>query len=112
MLRIENETVKSHIELLRLVGSLDGLTSPDLLKAFNSAIDNSVTRIVLDMTEVNYVSSGGLRVLLMGAKKLKERDGEIVLFGMNQTVNEVFKLSGFEQLFSSFDSEEEATGSI
>ena len=108
MLRIEMENVVSDRHLLRLFGALDGLTYVDLLKALNQSIDDNAKRIVLDMSEVDYVSSAGLRVLLQGAKSLKESGGEIVLFAMNSTVKEVFKMSGFDSLFRSFASETEA----
>ena len=75
---------------------------------FNQSIEKDAKRIVLDMNEVDYVSSAGLRVLLQGAKSLKKTDGEIVLFGMNSAVNQVFKLSGFDSIFRSFDSESKA----
>lgn len=108
MLRIEEENTDSELHVMRLVGALDGLTYLELLKAFNQSIEKEPKRIVLDMTAVNYVSSAGLRVLLQGSKSLKKTDGEIVLFGMNSTVKEVFHLSGFDSLFRTFRSENEA----
>jgi anti-sigma B factor antagonist len=108
MLRIETEHFSSDLHLLRLFGALDGLTYLELLKSLNQSIDNNATRIVLDMSEVDYVSSAGLRVLLQGAKSLKEINGEIVLFAMNSTVKEVFKISGFDSLFRSYATETEA----
>jgi anti-sigma B factor antagonist len=108
MLRIELENDGCGLHIMRLSGALDGLTYLDLLKAFNQSIEKEAKRIVLDMNEVDYVSSAGLRVLLQGAKALKETEGEIVLFGMNSAVKEVFSLSGFKTLFRTFSSEDDA----
>jgi len=108
MLRIELENDDCGLHVMRLSGALDGLTYLDLLKAFNQSIEKEAKRIVLDMNEVDYVSSAGLRVLLQGAKALKETEGEIVLFGMNSAVKEVFSLSGFKTLFRTFSSEDDA----
>ncbi len=108
MLRIELENDGFGLHIMRLSGALDGLTYLDLLKAFNQSIEKEAKRIVLDMNEVDYVSSAGLRVLLQGAKALKETEGEIVLFGMNSAVKEVFSLSGFKTLFRTFSSEDDA----
>ncbi|MDH3807437.1 MAG: STAS domain-containing protein [Desulfuromonadales bacterium] len=108
MLRIELENDDCGLHVMRLSGALDGLTYLDLLKAFNQSIEKEAKRIVLDMNEVDYVSSAGLRVLLQGAKALKETEGEIVLFGMNSGVKEVFSLSGFKTLFRTFSSEYDA----
>ena len=112
MLRIDIENNGPHLHLMRLDGALDGLTYLDLHKAMNRSIENDANRIVLDMTAVDYVSSAGLRVLLLGAKSLKDTDGEIVIFGMNQTVKEVFKLSGFETMFKTYGTEQEAISSL
>ena len=112
MLRIELENDDCGLHVMRLSGALDGLTYLDLLKAFNQSIEKEAKRIVLDMNEVDYVSSAGLRVLLQGAKALKETEGEIVLFGMNPGVKEVFSLSGFKTLFRTFSSEEEAVSNL
>jgi anti-sigma B factor antagonist len=108
MLRIELENNGFGLHVMRLSGALDGLTYLDLLKAFNQSIEKEAKRIVLDMNEVDYVSSAGLRVLLQGAKALKETEGEIVLFGMNSAVKEVFSLSGFKILFRTFSYEDDA----
>jgi anti-sigma B factor antagonist len=108
MLRIELENNGFGLHVMRLSGALDGLTYLDLLKAFNQSIEKEAKRIVLDMNEVDYVSSAGLRVLLQGAKALKETEGEIVLFGMNSAVKEVFSLSGFKTLFRTFSYEDDA----
>ena len=107
MLRIEKENIEAGLHLLRLNGALDGLTYLDLHKAMGQSIEDDVTRIVLDMNSVDYTSSAGLRVLLLGAKSLKEKNGEIVLFGMNQAVKEVFKLSGFDTMFRTYETEQE-----
>jgi len=97
MLRIDIENNGPQLHLMRLDGALDGLTYLDLHKAMNQSIENDANRIVLDMTAVDYVSSAGLRVLLLGAKSLKDTDGEIVIFGMNQTVKEVFNFLASKQ---------------
>lgn len=112
MLRIDVEDIDAGLQVLRLSGTLDGLTFMDLNKAMNTSVENGVDRIVLDMEEVDYTTSAGLRVILMGAKALKKKEGALVLFGMNSAVKEVFKLSGFDTMFKTFASENEALASF
>ena len=108
MLRIDVENLDAGLHVLRLEGSLDGLTFMDLHGAGHELAEDGAKKVVLDMNLVDYSSSAGLRAILMCAKALKEQEGEIVLFGMNSAVKEVFKLSGFESLFKTFASEEKA----
>lgn len=112
MLRIDVEDIDNGLQVFRLFGSLDGLTFMELNKAVNNSVENGAIRIVLDMEEVDYTTSAGLRVILMGAKALKEKEGELVLFGMNSSVKEVFKLSGFDAMFKTFATEKEALESF
>ena len=106
------EDIDTGLQVFRLTGALDGLTYLDLHKVVTKSIENGTTRIVLDMGEVDFTSSGGLRAMLMSAKALKEQEGELVLFGMNSGVKEVFKLSGFDTMFKTFESENEALDSL
>ena len=84
----ENKAMTLHI-----VGKLDTIASPELEKAIG-AIPAEITELVLDMKEVTYVSSAGLRVLL-GAQKKMSRCGSMKLTGVCETVMEVLEMTGF-----------------
>jgi stage II sporulation protein AA (anti-sigma F factor antagonist) len=56
--------------------------------------------LALDMTELDYISSAGLRVLLKLAKQIQRRNGKVVLFGLRSNVREVFSISAFDRIFS------------
>ena len=74
-------------------GSLDTTTAPELEKCFDTILEE-VTELVLDMTDLEYVSSAGLRVILK-AQKAMARRGEMRLVGVNESVMEVFEITGF-----------------
>ena len=78
---------------ITLVGRLDTTTSPDLEKELQTALDG-VEELTFDFTDLEYISSAGLRVLLTAQKKMN-RQGEMVITGVNDTVNEVFEITGF-----------------
>jgi anti-anti-sigma factor len=65
-------------------------------------------KVVVDFTALDYVSSAGLRVLLGAAKKLQGAGKGLRLFGLNETVREVFEISGFSKILTVRGSEAEA----
>ncbi|MCR5486817.1 MAG: STAS domain-containing protein [Lachnospiraceae bacterium] len=84
---------------IRLSGRLDTITSPDLLTAYRKASEEGrITAITVDMEELDYVSSAGVRVLLIMHKELKG-NGSIKLTNMNAAVREILDTMGFSELF-------------
>jgi len=63
---------------------------------------------VVDLAQVTYLSSGGLRVLLVIAKELRERGGQVVLCCAQPNVARVLRITGFSEIFPSFDTREAA----
>ncbi len=86
--------------VLSPVGRLDTKTSPELEKKVVELLQGGSRRFVVDFAPTEYVSSAGLRVLLMLAKKLAGGEGSLVLCGMNPAVREVFDVAGFSSVFT------------
>lgn len=84
--------------MLRLEGRLDASTSNDVGKSLQATLQQGVSRLLLDMTEVAYVSSAGLRVILMAAKTSKASAAGFAIFGLQSAVREVFDVSGFSKI--------------
>ena len=61
------------------------------------------SQLAVDMTELDYISSAGLRVLLKLAKQIQRGKGKVVLFGLRPNVREVFSISAFDRIFSIHD---------
>jgi anti-anti-sigma factor len=96
-------------KLMRLIGRLDTETSADFELAAYDAHQAGARHFVVDLTEITYVSSAGLRVLLALGKKL-EGNGELKLSGIKGVVKEVFEKSGFARLFVIFPDIQSAAG--
>lgn len=75
-------------------GRIDGATAGALEAALLAAIDADVPRLVLDLAQVEYMSSAGLRVVVLVGKRLKQRGGRLVLCSLQPLVQEVFEVSG------------------
>lgn len=89
-----SETQRNDCLVVTLRGRLDSTTSPGFEQ---QALDMLARhpRLVLDFTDVDYISSAGLRVLLLIAKKTKQGGGALVLCGLRDSLREIFEISGF-----------------
>ena len=94
--------------VVRLEGNLDTNTSTEAQGFLDNLIDDGAGKIVVSLEKVDFVSSAGLRVLLATAKRLTGTGGSIRICGLNETVTEVFEISGFSTILSVFPSESDA----
>ena len=76
-----------------IVGRLDTTTAPDLEASLKESFEG-VTKLILDFAELEYLSSAGLRVLL-ASQKVMNKQGEMVIRNVNETINEIFEVTGF-----------------
>lgn len=83
---------------LVLEGRLDTITSPVLENEINGSLEG-ITELILDFTGIEYISSAGLRVLLL-AQKIMNRQGNMRLTGVTGTVREVFDITGFTDILT------------
>lgn len=96
------------VTLVAFAGNLDSNTSPQAQQALDGILTGGGRRMVVDFTAVDYISSAGLRVLLGTAKRLREAGGALRLFGLNETVREVFQISGFSAILAVYATEADA----
>ena len=97
MLNIK-KTTENHKVCFQLEGRLDTITSPELEKQLLSSLDN-VKELVLDFEALDYLSSAGLRVLLSTQKRMS-RQGSMKLVHVNQTILEIFEVTGFSDILT------------
>jgi anti-sigma B factor antagonist len=96
------------VKLIRLTGRLDAATMQLVEDEFLGLIEQGIRLFLFDLRELHYISSAGLRVMLLSVKKTRAAGGKIALFGLQDNVHEVFQISGFTSIFSIFQTEEEA----
>ncbi len=94
--------------VVSVTGRMDAVSAPDFDKQVEKEIDKGETCFVLDLSRLDYISSAGLRSMLTLAKKLKSKEGGLVLCGLQEMVTEVFEVSGFTTIFEIFGSLKEA----
>jgi anti-sigma B factor antagonist len=97
--------------LVEISGRVDTSSAPELEKEINRLIGEGKRAILLKMSDVAYISSGGLRVLLATAKKLRGEKDRMGLCCLSPEVNKILKLAGFTSIFTIYSSEGEAVDS-
>ncbi len=105
------------VTLVAFTGSLDSNTSPEAQQAVDGMLGAGARKVVIDCTALDYISSAGLRVLLGAAKRLRGTGtggggSALRLFGLNETVREVFDISGFSSILAVFKTEADALKGI
>ncbi len=106
-MEIKEET-RGDIKIIDLHGRLDASTSPGVEKQLLALVAQGQVRIVFDLSGLSYISSLGLRVLMVVAKQVHTGGGKLALATLNDSVREIFSLAGFTQLFAVFQTVDEA----
>lgn len=101
------EEVKNGILVLKISGRLDAITTPAIEKKVFEQIHNGYTKILIDFSNIDYLSSAGMRMLLSITKKLKNV-GKICLCSVGDNVLDVLKMSGFDRVLDIEKTEESA----
>jgi stage II sporulation protein AA (anti-sigma F factor antagonist) len=90
----------NEVVIIKLKGHLDSSAAPSAEAGFAAALGGGPPHLAIDFTELDYISSAGLRVLLILARKVQEMQGKVALFGLLDNVREVFSISGFDRIFA------------
>jgi anti-anti-sigma factor len=94
--------------IIAVKGRMDAVCATDFDQALEEQIRTGENQFILDFSSLEYISSAGLQCILAVAKNLEAKEGRIVLAALRGTVNEVFEISGFNTMFSIFESVEDA----
>ena len=103
---------RGSILVFGVTGRLDATTSKMLEEKLLATIDTGERQLVVDFSHLDYISSSGLRLLLLVAKRLSSVNGKIVFCCMQDYVRQVFDMAGFSSIFSIFNSQEDAIKSV
>ena len=110
-LQIEVGEVEDKV-ILAIEGRLDAASSPVLEKKLNDLLEENRKKIILDFSNVEYLSSAGIRLLLAFTKKLKAQEGNLVIFSIGEDIMEIIKMAGFESILNIYATQEQALQNI
>jgi len=91
---------KGNLTLVTVTGRMDAVTAPDFEKTCQALMQKGKIDIVAELSALDYISSAGLRSILSAAKKLRGKGGNLRFCGLSGMVKEVFKISGFQSMFT------------
>ena len=104
-LSFEKEVLPENPEvvLVRLSGSLDTETSRDFSSKMEELVSAGWHKVVLDLGEVDFVSSGGWGAIISALRKVHAKGGDLVLLNLKGQVKRVFKMLGFRAILKNYD---------
>ena len=107
------KTPYKHCDLVKITGRVDSFTAPRLGEELSEMPQTGKYHIILEMSDVEYVSSAGLRVMIDIQKTCKQQNkGEVLLVSVPKRIFETLELAGFVPLFRFFDNVTEAAGNF
>lgn len=107
-MEITEKELEDGTVVLGLSGRLDPTTVATLEDRLSQAVAGGAKNVILDLAALDYISSAGLRVLLVGAKQLKGKQGTLALCAARRTVKEVLNIAGFSSIMKVFETEQDA----
>jgi anti-anti-sigma factor len=98
--------------IIRINGRIDSVSSETLENTIKPVIEAGENKLAIDFSKIEYISSSGLRAILLFAKLAKKGNGSVVLFAMNENIKEIFKISGFISIIQVVETEQEALAAL
>jgi anti-anti-sigma factor len=96
------------VTIIEVKGRMDAVTAPDFDQFFREAASSDTKDFLILLNGLDYISSAGLRSILMAAKQITVKNGRLVIAGIKDAVKEVFNISGFQAILRICESEEDA----
>lgn len=107
-MNIERAVVAEQIPVLRLSGELDLSSVPDARRAIRALIEEEQVNFIINLTNLDFIDSSGLGVLVGGLARVREKQGEIKIACANRRILRVFEMTRLTQLFEIYQDEESA----
>lgn len=101
-----------NVAVMNVKGSVDSDTAPELDSALENLLNNDKDKIVLNLENVEYLSSAGLRALVKALKDAQNSGGDLRLASVSEPINVIFRTVGMLQMFKMYPNNEEAVASF
>jgi len=110
--KMETRSVESKPPIIELTGEVDVYTAPQLKQQMIVLLEGGARALIVDLTKVEYLDSTALGVLIGGLKRLRERDGNVVLVCPSPRIRRVFEITGLDKIFDIYETQADATESM
>jgi anti-sigma B factor antagonist len=105
-------TQQAGICIISIVGRVDSLTSDETGKFLEDQIAQGKVRLIVDLSQVDYMSSSGLRVLMNTLKSTRQQKGDLYLAGLQENIRQLLDLAGFTSIFKIYSTLPNATAAF
>jgi anti-sigma B factor antagonist len=105
------QSIIQDVNVVKLTGDLDGNTAPNV-QAQIMPLATPNGKMILDMSDVSYMSSAGLRMLLVMYRTINGKSGKVVLVGLSEDIRDTMSMTGFLDFFTYFESLNEGLKTI
>jgi anti-anti-sigma factor len=99
---------KGGVLVAQTAGRVDGSNAREFQEALETLLSDNVTALLLDLEQLSYISSAGLRVILLVSRQLQSRDGKLGVCSLSEPISEVFSISGFDKIISTHTAQADA----
>ena len=107
-MKVSTSAASDGVAVLEVEGEVNAYTARSLEKALNDLLAQGQSRLVLDASRVDFVSSAGLRAITFAQREAQQQGGEVRLFGLSDLVRRVFEMAGLDEFLHISDTREEA----
>ena len=111
-MKIEQSLVAGNIPVLQLSGELDLNSVPDVRRAIRGLIDEGLVNFIINLTNLDFIDSSGLGVLVGGLARVREKQGEIKIVCANKRILRIFEMTRLTLLFELYADDEAAANSF
>lgn len=98
--------------IVKAVGRVDGANARDFHEGLENSMSSNGDSMVLDFGELTYISSAGLRVVLLVAKSLQQRGAKLAVCSLTESIREVFEISGFDKIVPVYANSDAAVAAL
>jgi anti-anti-sigma factor len=96
-MKILTSSAENRVVLVEIEGEIDAYTTPELDRTLEDLLAQGHNRLVLDASQVGFVSSAGLRTLTFAQQEAQRQGGEVRVFGLQAQVRRVFEMTGLDE---------------
>ena len=102
---------QDNVLIFDIKGELDAKAAPDLKERLSERINAGYHRVLVNLSDISYLDSAGLGVLVSGLKIATRQNGDLRMWGLQEEVKNIFQLTRLNKVFQIFDTEEQALAS-
>jgi anti-anti-sigma factor len=107
-MNIRQQQLTEDVWIVQVRGRLDQSQTPQLNETLVELIEREKYRLIVDLSDVSYINSGGLRCLVSAWRQARAHNGDVILLGLNDRLYEIFTMIGFDKVFQIVPNQQEA----